>query len=706
MYTLTGEVFNILHDEEFFNESLIHTGNVDSFDQIRKYMTRFFNEAISICDTMIEDNNNDFLFYSEAIDFKGFFSNLWEKIKSIVKKIYDWLKDVVKIIGKFIFSPFGAVFKSSKSKDEGNGGGATTTSSSKSKDSKDGGTEEGGAKPAVASGSIPGILEVFSGDNSLDMQTIPNNGGYNQLFDIAGLYKEIVSLGKSCTLGNNVDDTKLLKESGLDIASIKEQYDGLLSNLDQMASTFFKKLLTVNASNRGTLKASIIEQNIASIFEGAGDAAMGGLSDVLGSALASAETKSSSAVIKSIMNSKADICTSSSYAASESGRVVSMLGRKRTMLMGILSTDGTSIQDNALKLIAGIKKAYEGDTEKASTDKVAELTTLENTIKGSPDLKSVQGAIEKIGSIILEDQTTYTADKVSSINKKGKEKTVEVTTGKGVGVGVNREGKNKMGVISTEGETRTFSIDKADLYGVIDYKVGIRTIPVGQYISALCKDGAAMPEGMDKFTNIITGLSNTSKAISTFTNDVSKVKDEVNKSIEGTTVDTGVATKVTNTGAAGGTGTGTGAGTEAGNPTDKPAASDSPEVVQQYRATIVDLVKKSLGSLKDDMTDFINQLKDIEKHNRVGWLSVIQLSYLKDIIQLQVYLLAENMLYRRVKDLETANQKTKKEDEGKKVKDSVKETDKQLKKIDGTTNESGLRAKLYAKLEGMGVVNK
>ena len=215
-----------------------------------------------------------------------------------------------------------------------------------------------------------------------------------------------------------------------------------------------------------------------------------------------------------------------------------------------------------------------------------------------------------------------------------------------------------------------------------------------------------MPEGMDKFTNIITGLSNTSKAISTFTNDVSKVKDEVNKSIEGTTVDTGVATKVTNTGAAGGTGTGTGAGTEAGNPTDKPAASDSPEVVQQYRATIVDLVKKSLGSLKDDMTDFINQLKDIEKHNRVGWLSVIQLSYLKDIIQLQVYLLAENMLYRRVKDLETANQKTKKEDEGKKVKDSVKETDKQLKKIDGTTNESGLRAKLYAKLEGMGVVNK
>ena len=64
------------------------------------------------------------------------------------------------------------------------------------------------------------------------------------------------------------------------------------------------------------------------------------------------------------------------------------------------------------------------------------------------------------------------------------------------------------------------------------------------------------------------------------------------------------------------------------------------------------------------------------------------------------------MLYRRVKDLETANQKTKKEDEGKKVKDSVKETDKQLKKIDGTTNESGLRAKLYAKLEGMGVVNK
>lgn len=645
----TSNVEYAIAAEDLLHESITYGAMRNEISAFKHYITTHFNMLLQECDMVMDMYDDPYVLYGEA-NVGEFFKNLGTKIKAILNKIFEWLKNAIKIIGKILLAPFGVIFKSDGKKDNKSGGASGGASSSDS-NSNSSSSSNGSSTSSPISGGITGIL---GGMGEFDFHYIKDTG-FNNLFPVVEVLRNMVDMAEKKSLLSRGEATSMIGEytkvisADVDVEKLSADYTNLKTITESALNTYYGSIITMMKTDRSKLKEDALNANIKTfrdLYEKPDNSIKG--NDVKGvrSSLNTVfnvigndnKTKESLYLLMGDRN----IDYFHSGGLEKTGEdITSLIELKAFLLNAVIDAESAEGTANAnddkpksytaiIDLIVGYYTSIIAD----NSGNDSANSVYQSFIEGAKKLKD-QAAAAKTNetaainflkdTIKLLEQTNISVSTIkaesSTVDKRGRKKIIEsTTTERASSVAKNSGSTSSFGVVGNEGEYKTFTVNEL-LYSSIGYKVNIATTTWKELIGDTNSLDNKKP-GDKAVTDIKGMMVKMSNVLETLTNQMSEInkKDEALAKPETT-----VSFKTTTTDAEGKVVQNT---------------KQSPEFVKQ----VVEISRAALKSLKDDITTLINQFSDMEKHQRLCLYSLYLKNFAVLTFELQNYFIAENIM--------------------------------------------------------------
>ena len=242
----TSNVEYAIAAEDLLHESITYGSMRNEISAFKHYITTHFNMLLQECDMVMDMYNDPYVLYGEA-NIGEFFKNLGTKIKAILNKIFEWLKNAIKIIGKILLAPFGVIFKSDGKKDtkgggaSGGGGGGSSASTSNSNSSN------GSSTSSPISGGVTGIL---GGMGEFDFHYIRDTG-FNNLFPVVEVLRNMVDMAEKKSLLSRGDATAMIGEytqvigDDVNVGKLSTDYTSLKTITEEALNAYYGSIITM-----------------------------------------------------------------------------------------------------------------------------------------------------------------------------------------------------------------------------------------------------------------------------------------------------------------------------------------------------------------------------------------------------------------------------------------------------------------------------
>lgn len=671
--TLGFECYNIMSDPIYMQESINYeVAKVEHEDSMRILM-QFFHEGFRVCNEMLDVYSNEYMMYAEA-GVGDFLKNLAEKVKAIIKKIFEWLKNVVKVIGKIILAPFGVIFrKSSSNNSGGGGGGGGGTSSSDNKSDNKSKENSPSDRTYGSAGSVMGILSGIAED--FDFKYIKDTG-FNTIFNPVDIIDEIIKMAENKSLLDSLKDKSIVKQytdavveaagdvdKAAMISGLKTKYTDMSNEIMKGVKYFGSSIYKVNQTNRS--KSNTFFDFVKDVLYkvGIGDERILPNS-ILNEILKSTDLKKELLVLSKYENQVIDYTSEINMDIGETTSNASMIStniENKQKVLNELLTGNTAIKFKTQSILSSFIEAYKqmpegSDTEKKyKADKIKAMTELRTKIDSATTDDVVISVLKSALEVMKTEITPLKTTKKVAMQRSA--------------------GKNKLAADSTfstvvkTGDVKEFKV-LDNSHNIFNYSVKINSI---KYIDVITNDGNMFSE------QISTQATAIYEALSGVVKDFSKLKEN-----NDTYTDTANKTKEV---------------ANAGIDVATPNTTGKPKIIPKsaaFDSVVVEMVKSTLNSLKEDITRLINETNDIEKHSRLVYLSIFQASVAKEAFILQQYFIQENIMAKAMFDIagDIASRKSKVANED--SKDAKRKHDDLTDKEGQLATLEGLRKNLYS----------
>lgn len=629
-------------------------GTSFEIESIKRNMALVIDSGKKFIESMYSITDNVVLYGEGAI--LDFFKNLGTKIKAILKKIFEWLKKVVSGIWKFLKAPFVLLFGHGKTSTNNNGGGGAPTGNGDGAANNNGGTDNAGGADATQGapvvGSANGIFSCF--DGLFNFKYIKDTG-YASFPSLQSAFKEILADAKNGNLvgqdspfdaflkdtvdsevearfleidrefvGNLRSRITLFKNTFLSMLKANRDtfetvYEGIAAKLeskdvsgdDEMLSTLFAKVKDMKNDTLGARPNSNGRNNI--------DNTLAKLSD---------DKKRSFGILSKYFNSPISYAVGAPTLTINEDRY-SGIEHRFDLLSGLVGTTGLIVSPSGVKSCIGI--LYRTLSEFAHETGNTSLTQKLSTVSEQSRNNSNSGPLNDTEMPrLLKDLQTL-------VDIYNNESLLDIRGGRG-----NRN-NNNMTKGGTDNFSRftngTFTIDRGDTYGSIQYSVKINTISIKELID---KGQTVYGQlvNMAGYGNLSKTLSDTAKVLD---DDIGSIDRKINE-IETTT-----------------------AQVEA-EPTPQQQNPNAQSTLS-FAKSVAELTKKQLQLLKEEAISMIDQLLDVEKHTRLSYISKMYCFAFIELAALQREFAIENAFYRAL--VKVANDDNRENNKAKKANDDV-----------------------------------
>jgi len=612
----TSNVEYAIAAEDLLHESITYGSMRNEISAFKHYITTHFNMLLQECDMVMDMYDDPYVLYGEA-NIGEFFKNLGTKIKAILTKIFEWLKNAIKIIGKILLAPFGVIFKSDGKKDNtsggtSNGGGASSSNSNSSNGSSTSSPTSGGNLASTIS-EMDGVFKY----------TYITDDGFKKVFPLARILSEII---------DNGDKRNLFKESSYikqytnkigddyNVADLKSTYESILGVITTQSDIFKASFIDILKSTHKNNKDSVIQSAIQKIKNMIKNKDVIKASDLIGAIFnidaEGGNTKDELFLMMGNNEQFSYALKSDAKLADVDSTIISILDFKYTLLTSLvyeiddvnmdISTKITNIINDlkeSIKIVIDkiedgpIKEKYKMMDSKLATIKVdnSNVTNIINTLK---DLSKYILAEDVVPNLSAKSKTTGVA--LDDVDKKR------------VGSGRNNIQAAPFSSVTSDAEGSVFKVLNM-LYGDIEYEVGIKHTTWEEAIKnrdTIIEHKLDLSKTIGDIVELIKKLNGVGSNVDSGLNGKGKFNNDVN------TRDTGV--------------------------------SDDDKKNAQIQGAIVGVVRDALTSLKNDITTTINQVSDIEHHCRKSALSVVMAKQSIFAYEFQKAFVAENILYKAI----------------------------------------------------------